>query len=229
MTSARRMSLRVRLATLAVLATSGRDAFGDSTTSEIAHDVHIGIEPALGVGAGSIRASRSGDVEKLSDNELSEFYGGSVVQLGLVAQWRLSRTLWIGPRLAGSFLLSGSAANAALDLGALGHFRLTPQAQMSPRLVFGGGASAEFMPARHSFAIRRDIDPALGAHLVIGLGFDRVNSRGTRRWYTDLRLDIREGYSHPHTMTDSRTGDVATETLEASHAALMFVFGVVWQ
>jgi len=149
------------------------------------------------------------------------------VLLGAVLQRRLSRVLWLGPRVAGQVFLSLDGGSVIVDAGVLATFRWLPDAQFGPRFLLQFGPSLAFLEAPRSFAIEHDVSPALGPHFMIGTGVDRRSRSGETRWFLDIRWQ-QTAFEHEHTMRDTRTGERTTEDIDVVWLSVALVFGFGW-
>ena len=135
---------------------------------------------------------------------------------------RSRRSLLMGPRLGGLLHLGGAAYPLYVDFDLTGAVVLEDRGGGS-RLVWGLGPS--WNAGRHirSFEIEQEARSAFGVHGYLGYGLTFTGVRGSL--LLETRIDIRSGFTHERTMTNSRTNMTATVQEESGSLGIAIYAG----
>jgi hypothetical protein len=148
------------------------------------------------------------------------------------ASWlfRFSRVSWFGPWLGAEQYFDDqnqTFSDHTVHVGGMLVFRPGESSGYRPRVIVGLAAAWEHLSAPPSFEIEHQIDSAFGAMLTAGLGIERVDLAGRRRWSLDLSL-AQSAFVHAHTMLDTRTNERTSEHVGALRETVMLQIGVGW-
>jgi hypothetical protein len=161
--------------------------------------------------------------------------GATELELGTAeaACWlfRFSRASWFGPWLGAEQYFNNDDQEDYLShtvhAGGMLVVRPGELSGFRPRVIVGLAVAWEHLSPPQSFEIEQQIDSAFGAMWTAGLGIERVDLAGTRRWSLDLSLG-QCSFGHAHSMLDRRTNERVSEQVQALRDNVMLQFGVGW-